>query len=123
MSDLSLSKKMLCAGSAACVADVLTFPFDVAKVRLQIAQNSANDAAKNGLFSTLFKIAKTEGIKSWWNGIVPGLQRQCVFASIRIGLYDSTKSFYSDLFKAGELRLCYEMSSMVPNGQFGLQIL
>ena len=95
---------MLCAGSAACVADVFTFPFDVAKVRLQVAQNSAgNNAARNGLFHALFNLAKTEGIKSWWNGIIPGLQRQCVFASIRIGLYDTTKSFYSDLFKVGEL--------------------
>lgn len=103
MSDLSLSKKMLCAGSAACVADILTFPFDVAKVRLQIAQKSTMQAAKNGLFSTLINIAKTEGLKSWWNGIIPGLQRQCVFASIRIGMYDSTKEFYSDLIGAGKL--------------------
>lgn len=93
---------MLCAGSAACVADLASFPFDVAKVRLQVAQNSAGSATKNGLFRTLYGIAKTEGIKSCWNGIVPGLQRQCVFASIRIGIYDSLKNFYSDLFRIGE---------------------
>jgi len=84
MSDLSLSNKMICAGSAACVADLLTFPFDVAKVRLQVAQNNVGNAAKSGLFGTLLNLAKTEGIASWWNGIIPGLQRQCVFASIRI---------------------------------------
>jgi len=93
---------MICAGSAACVADLLTFPFDVAKVRLQVAQNNVGNAAKSGLFGTLLNLAKTEGIASWWNGIIPGLQRQCVFASIRIGMYDSTKSFYSDLFGIDE---------------------
>jgi len=98
MSDLSLSKKMLCAGSAACVADLLTFPFDVAKVRLQVAQKTVGHTVKSGLFGTLMNIAKTEGIKCWWNGIIPGLQRQCVFASIRIGMYDGTKDFYSELF-------------------------
>ena len=103
MSDLSLSKKMLCAGGAACMADVLTFPLDVAKVRLQVAQTGVGNAAKNGLFGTLFTIARTEGIRSCWSGLVPGLQRQCVFASIRIGIYDSLKQFYSDLFKIGEL--------------------
>lgn len=101
MSDLSLSKKMLCAGSAGCVAETLTFPFDVAKVRLQVAQSNIGNVAKKGLFGTLFNLAKTEGIKSWWSGIVPGLQRQCVFASIRIGIYDSTKNFYSDLIGIG----------------------
>lgn len=94
---------MLCAGSAACVADILTFPLDLAKVRLQVSQSGTGSVTKNGLFGTLLTIAKTEGIKSCWNGIVPGLQRQCVFASIRIGIYDSLKSFYSDLFKIGEL--------------------
>ena len=69
MGDLSLSKKMLCAGSAACVADILTFPFDVAKVRLQVAQNVTSSSVKNGLFNTLLNIAKTEGVKCWWNGI------------------------------------------------------
>jgi len=98
MSDLTMSKKMICAGSAACVADVLTFPFDVAKVRLQVAQKTVGHNVKSGLFGTLVNIAKTEGLKSWWNGIIPGLQRQCVFASIRIGMYDSTKNFYCDLF-------------------------
>ena len=102
MSDLSLSKKMLCAGSAACVADLFTFPFDVAKVRLQLVQNNALNSAKNGLFATLLNLAKTEGLKSWYNGIIPGLQRQCVFASIRIGMYDSTKNFYNDLIGIGK---------------------
>lgn len=79
-----------------------TLKFDVAKVRLQVAQNGAGSKLKSaGLFGTLINIAKVEGIKSWYNGIIPGLQRQCVFASIRIGMYDGTKQFYADLFGVG----------------------
>jgi len=115
MSDLSLSKKMLCAGSAACIADLTTFPFDVAKVRLQVAQNSGN-TVRSGLFGTLVNIAKVEGIKCWWNGIIPGLQRQCVFASIRIGMYDSTKDFYSDLFGSNQKNSASVMSIRILSG-------
>ena len=32
----SLPVKLLTAGSAACVADLVTFPLDTAKVRLQV---------------------------------------------------------------------------------------
>lgn len=42
-------------------------------------------------------MAKHEGPRSLYGGISPGLQRQCLFASIRIGLYDPVKEFYTDL--------------------------
>ena len=36
VANLSLKNKLLCAGSAACIADLITFPLDTAKVRLQV---------------------------------------------------------------------------------------
>lgn len=36
----SLPVKLLTAGSAACVADLITFPLDTAKVRLQVKINT-----------------------------------------------------------------------------------
>jgi solute carrier family 25 uncoupling protein 8/9 len=117
---------MVCAGSAACVADILTFPFDVAKVRLQVqvrggvaaaaatpitasitALNGSTAVASlqaatagpqfKGLFGTMYYLARVEGPKSLYGGIGPGLQRQCIFASLRIGFYDSIKEFYSGI--------------------------
>ena len=41
----------------------------------------------NGMFSTIKTIAAEEGIQSLWKGIMAGLQRQFVFAGIRIGTY------------------------------------
>ena len=112
----TIIEKMMCAGSAACVADIVTFPFDVAKVRLQVmgeapiaaiaSVNAGSSAVASlaatgpqfkGLFGTMVQLARVEGVKSLYGGIGPGLQRQCIFASLRIGFYDSIKDQYSRL--------------------------
>lgn len=41
-----------------------------------------------GMFGTMATIAREEGAVSLWNGIVPGLHRQCLFGGLRIGLYE-----------------------------------
>ncbi|XP_073344291.1 dicarboxylate carrier UCP2-like [Pagrus major] len=92
--------KIFSAGTAGCVADLVTFPLDTAKVRLQIqgeCRPSLN-VQKNryrGVFGTIFTMVKTEGPRSLYSGLVAGLHRQMGFASVRIGLYDTMKQFYS----------------------------
>ncbi|XP_041055848.1 mitochondrial uncoupling protein 2-like isoform X3 [Carcharodon carcharias] len=93
--------KVVGAGTAACVADLVTFPLDTTKVRLQIqgeskSVNSVTSPKYKGVFGTMVTIVKTEGAKSLYNGLVAGLQRQMSFASVRIGLYDSVKQFYTN---------------------------
>ncbi|XP_075045611.1 mitochondrial brown fat uncoupling protein 1 isoform X1 [Mixophyes fleayi] len=93
--------KFIGAGTAACIADLFTFPLDTAKVRLQIQGESAVSGAVSGIrykgvFGTISTIVKTEGPKSLYNGLVAGLQRQMSFASIRIGLYDTVKLLYTN---------------------------
>jgi len=51
-----------------------------------------------GLLSTMLLISRTEGVGALYSGLAPGLQRQMCFASVRIGLYDSVKQAYSELF-------------------------
>nr|XP_033804558.1 mitochondrial uncoupling protein 2-like [Geotrypetes seraphini] len=92
--------KFIGAGTAACIADLFTFPLDTAKVRLQIqgeAKTHSNVKAiqYKGVFGTIATMVKTEGPRSLYNGLVAGLQRQMSFASVRIGLYDSVKQFYT----------------------------
>lgn len=48
-----------------------------------------------GVYGTITTMVRTEGPKSLYNGLVAGLQRQMSFASVRIGLYDSMKQFYT----------------------------
>ncbi|CAG5928601.1 unnamed protein product [Menidia menidia] len=92
-----LGVKMASAGAAACIADLVTFPLDTAKVRLQIqGEKSAVEGIRyRGVFGTISTMVRTEGPRSLYNGLVAGLQRQLCFASIRIGLYDNVKSFYT----------------------------
>jgi len=126
-----LPVKLLTAGTAACIADLITFPLDTAKVRLQIqgeagaaapvryyitsaASSVAADGAVvlepavataatryNGMVGTVMTIVRQEGPKSLYNGLVAGLQRQMCFASIRIGLYDSIKKYYQQRVTGG----------------------
>ncbi|XP_063162065.1 putative mitochondrial transporter UCP3 [Candoia aspera] len=96
----SVPIKFLSAGTAACIADLCTFPLDTAKVRLQIqGESRASKAARlvkyRGVFGTITTMVKMEGPKSLYSGLVAGLQRQMSFASVRIGLYDSVKQFYT----------------------------
>ncbi|XP_040891891.1 mitochondrial brown fat uncoupling protein 1 isoform X1 [Toxotes jaculatrix] len=92
-----LGVKMASAGAAACIADIVTFPLDTAKVRLQIQgeKKSVEGIRYRGVFGTISTMIRTEGPRSLYNGLVAGLQRQLCFASIRIGLYDNVKNFYT----------------------------
>ncbi|KAK1168189.1 mitochondrial uncoupling protein 2-like [Huso huso] len=93
--------KFIGAGTAACIADLVTFPLDTAKVRLQLqgecksAGASVTSVRYSGVFGTITTMVRTEGARSLYNGLVAGLQRQMSFASVRIGLYDSVKQFYN----------------------------
>uniref|UniRef100_A0A2K6CXM6 Uncoupling protein 2 n=1 Tax=Macaca nemestrina TaxID=9545 RepID=A0A2K6CXM6_MACNE len=93
--------KFLGAGTAACIADLITFPLDTAKVRLQIQGESQGPvratagAQYRGVLGTILTMVRTEGPRSLYSGLVAGLQRQMSFASVRIGLYDSVKQFYT----------------------------
>ncbi|XP_046901617.1 mitochondrial brown fat uncoupling protein 1 [Hypomesus transpacificus] len=92
-----LGVKMLSAGAAACIADLITFPLDTAKVRLQIQGEKAlsQGVRYRGVFGTISTMVRTEGVRAPYNGLVAGLQRQMCFASIRIGFYDNVKNFYT----------------------------
>jgi solute carrier family 25 (mitochondrial uncoupling protein), member 8/9 len=46
-----------------------------------------------GMFHTLKSILVEEGAQSLFKGIGAGLQRQCIFAGIRIGLYPTVRNF------------------------------
>lgn len=142
-SSKSVLTNLLIAGSAACLADAATFPFDTAKVRLQLQGEQtpnrlvATNNPKNllqiadyyrqptgrgfistavpvspseiatkvdkipkintqyrGLFGTIATIARQEGYRALYNGLSAGLQRQMVFASVRLGAYESVKGTY-----------------------------
>lgn len=89
-----LGVQLLTAGCAACVADLFTFPLDTAKVRLQIQGEAGASAAYRGIIGTIRTISSEEGVRSLYNGLVPGLQRQMAFSAVRIGAYETVRDFY-----------------------------
>ncbi|XP_057684824.1 dicarboxylate carrier SLC25A8-like isoform X1 [Corythoichthys intestinalis] len=96
----SVLVKIFSAGAAGCVADLVTFPLDTAKVRLQIQGEAkplvrGQRATYQGVFGTIFTIVNSEGARGLYNGLIAGLHRQMSFASVRVGLYDTMKHFYS----------------------------
>jgi len=81
-------RNVLMASTAGMTAEAATIPIDTAKVRLQIQTVKAGEVPRySGFIGTMVKVAAEEGPLALWNGLVPGLQRQFVFAGLRIGLY------------------------------------
>lgn len=65
-------------------------------IQIQGESQKVEGAVKyRGVFGTINTMVRTEGARSLYNGLVAGLQRQMSFASVRIGLYDSMKQFYT----------------------------
>jgi len=91
-----LGVQLVTAGTAACVADLFTFPLDTAKVRLQVQGEGGVLGASRGVSATLSHIVRSEGAAALYSGIVPGLQRQMAFSAIRIGAYERVKEVYSE---------------------------
>ena len=85
-----------------CVSEFFTLPLDTAKVRLQIQQKTTGPAKYNGFLGTMKTIAGEEGVAALWNGLMPGFQRQTVYAGLRIGLYVPVRNFYAGDLKPGE---------------------
>eukprot|EP00092_Neocalanus_flemingeri_P036129 GFUD01039334.1.p1 GENE.GFUD01039334.1~~GFUD01039334.1.p1 ORF type:complete len:321 (+),score=64.38 GFUD01039334.1:51-1013(+) len=93
-----LGVQLLTAGTAACIADLFTFPLDTVKVRQQVqGEGGASALQGRGVVGTLSYIAKHEGPRALYSGIVPGLQRQMAFSAIRIGAYESVKNKYMEM--------------------------
>lgn len=69
-----------------------TLPLDIAKVRLQLQKKAVTVDAVGipkyrGMLGTISTIAREEGLPALWKGIIPGLQRQCIYGGLRISLY------------------------------------
>lgn len=127
-----MGERMLSAGTASCVADIMTFPFDVAKVRLQVLGEApaaatisvsgssialqATSPQFKGLSGTILYLVRNEGVKSLYGGIGPGLQRQCLFASLRIGIYDNIKDFYTKALSLDQEKYFSLMASRILSG-------
>ncbi|NP_001268234.1 mitochondrial brown fat uncoupling protein 1 [Echinops telfairi] len=93
----TMGVKIFSAGVSACLADLITFPLDTAKVRLQIQGESPTSSGikYKGVLGTIKTLARTEGMVKLYSGLPAGIQRQISFASLRIGLYDTVQEYFT----------------------------
>ncbi len=99
-----------------------TIPLDTVKVRLQIQGNApAGTKPKYTGFANTFKtIIAEEGPTALWKGLTPGLLRQCVFGTLRIGLYDHVKGFYHS--GPGDASLGIKIATGLTTGAIGISV-
>nr|XP_023897812.1 mitochondrial uncoupling protein 2 [Quercus suber] len=100
VTEISFAEIFLCSAFAACFAEFCTLPLDTAKVRLQLQKKAAAAVVDGvgfpkyrGLLGTMATIAREEGLSALWKGLIPGLQRQCLYGGLRIGLYGPVKRY------------------------------
>jgi len=119
---LPIYASFLCGGAAACWAEVCTLPLDTCKVRLQIqgALPPGTAPKYSGMFHCFTTIMKEEGPQGLWKGLVPGLLRQCVFATLRIGLYEHVRNFYHT--GTGDPPLYKKIAAGLTTGCIGISI-
>ncbi|CAD8198655.1 unnamed protein product [Paramecium octaurelia] len=123
INDLPDWVKMITGGIAGSVAEAITIPIDTAKVRLQIQKPDANGKYRyHGLLHTTRQIYSEEGVSSLFKGLSAGIQRQLVFASIRIGLYEPMRDFFCGKDFKGDPPLSKKIYAGLATGGIGISI-
>eukprot|EP00434_Breviolum_minutum_P016937 symbB.v1.2.014941.t1/scaffold1102.1/size137770/7 len=92
-------------GSAlgAAIAETVTLPTDVVKVRLQVQSGSAPQY--KGFADCLLQTARTEagqlipGVQALWKGLTPALVRQVCYTSMSLVIYEPIRGFYGQLLQ------------------------
>ena len=65
---------------------------------------------------------KEEGFASLYKGLSPGIQRQMVFASLRIGLYEPVKQFYVGKDHQGPISIFTRIAAALSTGAFAIMV-
>lgn len=96
IASLPVYYNILCASTAASIAETITINIDTVKVRLmlqgeqkkQLMNEGKQFIAKyNSMIHCYYVIIKEEGFGSLFNGLSAGIQRQIIFAGLRMGTY------------------------------------
>ncbi|KAL0279389.1 UNVERIFIED_CONTAM: hypothetical protein PYX00_000963 [Menopon gallinae] len=81
---------------AASVAEIVTYPLDLTKTRLQIQGEKAGlgnikNVQRRGMLNTAIGIIREEGVLKLWTGITPALYRHVIYSGVRIVSYENIR--------------------------------
>lgn len=74
------------------------------------------------MFHCITTMVKEEGVTSLFKGLNAGFQRQMVFASLRIGLYEPVKQFYVGKDHVGPISIFTRIAAALTTGAVGITI-
>uniref|UniRef100_A0A914V1L4 Mitochondrial uncoupling protein 4 n=1 Tax=Plectus sambesii TaxID=2011161 RepID=A0A914V1L4_9BILA len=88
--------KYILSSTAATVAEVVTYPLDLTKTRLQVqgersavaSTSSGPPAPRHGMFRIAVGIARDEGVLRLWQGVTPAIYRHFVYTGVRMAAYE-----------------------------------
>ncbi|CAF3546263.1 unnamed protein product [Rotaria sordida] len=88
-------KEFITSGLSVSVANIVTLPIDVLKVRLQLANaamTTSKSTMKAGLIETTRLIYQKEGIRAFYSGLMPAIVRGLFYGGVRLGAYGPIKN-------------------------------
>eukprot|EP00960_Hanusia_phi_P049044 759327-Hanusia_phi.AAC.8 len=108
-------KDFMLSGIASGIASTAVFPIDLAKTRIQGSLANINGKQYSGIFRTMTKVAREEGLLSLFNGCTPVLLGSIPEGAFCIGMNDASKNVLSKVLKCPQkvLYCSLTMSSQV----------
>lgn len=107
---------ILYGGSASCIAEALTIPVDVLKVRMQLQGGSGAQRLYHSSADAVAKIARDEGLLAFTKGIKPAVLRQMTYGSLRFGLYPRFKEAFGVVRQSMDSQLFRKLGAAAVSG-------
>ncbi|UJR27848.1 hypothetical protein I4U23_009113 [Adineta vaga] len=88
-------KEFATSGLSVSIANVVTLPIEVLKVRLQLANaamTTSEAAMAAGFIETTKRIYQQEGIRAFYSGLMPAIVRGLFYGGVRLGAYGPIKN-------------------------------
>ncbi|KAM8809566.1 UCP4 protein, partial [Eudromia elegans] len=84
------ASKFALSACAAAVAELVTFPLDLTKTRLQVQGEAAvgRRVPHRGMLRTAAGIVREEGLPKLWQGATPAIYRHIVYSGVRMVAYE-----------------------------------
>lgn len=102
----SVTGSLLAGGTAGAIANFLSTPADLMKVRFQA--DASGELSRRGLLRCWRDVVQKEGVAALWRGCKPTVMRAFAINSVELGGYDLTKQSlapYFSTYSSDDVRL------------------
>lgn len=118
---LPVSAMFLSGSVSGIIACGVTYPLDVARTRISANMARNSTYADIGWFKTLMRMAKEEGIGSWFRGVTPTLLGALPYEGIKFSVFGSFKKHQPQFIKDNGLSWAYKLfAGAVAGGLAGI---